>query len=514
MKKILISLLLAFSVTIGVIYSQEVSQRKDIAVMQVYSSYNIPDAAYMYFDDALISILSRMKRFQVIGYHYRLDNNSAETFIKKVQEAKKQAALQNPQYFDADLGVAVIPASEMEKLANSFFVFIPSITGYSTKEYKIKIEQKKGNRIVVDFVTEYQADVSVSIKTITADGNLMDTYMRSESKKSRTSAIDAYQQAALAALSGIEFHLRNVEEFKIKSKVLQVKDDLVYLELGRNLGIKPGYEFFVRKETQIAGQFSDTIDTALVRVNYVGDKWSSATTIYGYPQANDQLIEAPIMGARFNIFLGMVPMVINGSDLTLLYSSPGISFISTEKFKQSSYVFSAGINMEYELGYAALIDLSIGAIFNDPFAMNLDIGGGYEMYFGRMSVTLGADLSAVGLIRYLGTYKNSSEIEINGTTFDDDIRVDLMGATIGLKPKVTFNYQISQHFKIRLTGGYAFYFLPFYYLKFSSTSDSDTSTTVDTTDSRIKMILNGEESTSLPISFSGPFGGLEFILRF
>ncbi len=514
MKRLFILVLLMALFT-SIMFSQaEVSQRKDVAVLPAYSSINIPDSAYQYFDDTMMAILNSMKRFQVIGYQYRLDNNSAETFIQKVQEAKKQAALQNPQYMDADLGIAVIPAAEMQRIANSFFVFIPSISGFSVSEHQIKIEENKKGKITIRIATEYIANVTISIKIITAGGNLMNTYYKSIESKSQSSSMDAYQQAISGALGGLEFHLRTVEEFKIKTRVLKVDNDYVYLELGREIGVEPGYEFYIQKETKVLDQFTEKISTGLVRINTIGDKWSAASTIFGNPQVGDQLVEAPMTGGRFNILLGMVPMALSSSELLIQYDAPGISFTSTESFAKSSYVFNAGINFEYELGYAGLVDFTIGALFGNPFALSADLGGGYELYFGSMSLTLGADLSFVGMIKPLGTKNNTNTVTIKGTDFDDNIDITLMGGTIGIKPKITFNYQIGQHMKIRLTGGYALYFAPFYYLNFQSASDSKTSAAVDIAESSVTMLLNGNKVSTLPIDFSGPYGGIELVFRF
>ncbi len=514
MKKALVLIIL--SILPALLFSEpEVSQKKEVAVLPSYSSYNIPDSAYTYFDDTLIAVLNNMKRFQVIGYQYRLDNNTAEKFIEKVREAKKQAALQNPQYTDADLGVAVIPASEMQKIANSFFVFIPSISGYNVTEQKISVEENKNGKLVINFETEYKAEVTISIKIISAEGNLLDNYYRRNEAKSRSSSIDAYNQAVSGALSGFEFYLRNMEEFKIKSGILKVEGGTAYLQLGKNIGVKPGYEFFIQKETTVLDRFKENVNTGLLRVNAIGEQWSSAATIFGEPQVGDQLVEAPMLGGRIAIFAGAAPMHVPDATIIVNYSYDNSIFSKTNNYQRSAYAFNAGLHGEYELGYAGLFDINAGILFDNPFAFNIDLGGSYEFYLGRFSITAGAYLSFLALIEPLGTLENNEDtLTINGTDFNDNIDISMNGINFGIKPNISINYQFDQNFKIRLTAGYAYYFISSYYLNLTSSSDSKTSTTVNLSDSSVNISMNGSRIDSLPFNFDGFFGGLEFVFRF
>ncbi len=493
-----------FVLSAGLIFSAEVSERKDVGVLPVYSSYNIPDAAYRYFDDMLISTLSSMQRFRVVGYQYRLDNNSAEDFIRKIQELKKQALNEDPRYMDADLGIVVIPASEMKKLVNSFFVFVPSITGYSTTEYDVEVKVKKGKEVQIRIEREYKASVTISVKIITAEGNLMKTYTASSETTSRRSAIDAYQKGVNTSISGVSYFLRNVEEFKIKSQVLKVEGNQVWMELGGNLGIYPGYEFALQSQVKVLDRFTEKVDTGLVRVNAVGQQYSTATVIFGYPRVGDQLVESPMGGGRFNIYVGAFPMGL-ASEKTMTISFGNYTNIS--KFAQSSYVADLGVRFEGEIGYGGLLAFNLGVLLNDPFGYYIDFGGGYEIYLGAMSISFGADLSMIGMYKYLDTFQFNYTTDIEGTLFprDQNVTMSLIGFTFGAKPKATMNFQLSRNFKIRLTAGWALYFLPFYNIDFSTGSGDDKiSKSVE-----VKNINN-----EIQYNFNGPYGGLELVFRF
>ncbi|MCX7820155.1 MAG: hypothetical protein N2258_00575 [Brevinematales bacterium] len=514
-KKILFLLLVFYSLS----FSAVVSERQEVAVFPVFSSYELPSGAAMYFDNQLIGILSGMKRFEVIGYQYRLDYNSAERFIQKIQELKKQALSQNPKYIDEDLGIAVIPASEMQRIVNSFFVFIPSITGFHTREYQVEVKYNEKGKIRVKFVTEYEAVVSVSIKIITAEGKLLSTYNASQKATSQSNPMEAYQSAINSAISGVSFHLRNVEDFKIKTQILKVEGGDVYIELGQNRGIFPGHEYFIQQETKFMDKFTTKTTTGLIRVREVNQEYSIATVIQGYPTVGDQLVEAPMGGGRFNIWAGMMPMKIDANKLEIIYISPSMSFTSTESFNRSSYAFAAGISLELELGYAFLFDTKIGIYINNPLAVNFDAGFGYELYFGQLSTVIGLDFSAVGISKYLGVYQVDwwNNVKVKNTTFSDDINVSLNGGTLGIKPNISINFQPSQRFKIRAFGGYALYFAPYYQLYFEqkgTSGDDKVSETVDINDANVFFLVDGKTQKTIPMDFSGLYGGIEVIFRF
>ncbi len=426
--------------------------------------------------------------------------------------------MKDQKYMDEDLGVVVIPAQEMEKLVNSFFIFIPTITGFHTREYQIEVKTKEKGRIKVRFVTEYESVVNISVKIVTSEGKLLETYNSSQRATSQRNPMEAYQSAVDGAIGGLGFYLRTLEEFKIKSGVLKVEGNQVYFELGENRGIRPGHEYIIQKEEKFMGKFTEKVSAGYVRVKETKTEYSIATIISGNPQVGDQLVEAPMTGGRLNIWAGILPMKVGSDNLEILFTSPDISFVSKEKFSKSLYAFSMGLSFEAEIGYALLGDLKFGAYFSNPFAYNVDLGLGYELYFGQLSATIGCDISFVGLYKYLGAYENDrlDGISIKGTTFYEDIDLALTGGTVGLKPNLTLNFQPSQRFKIRAFGGYAFYFAPFYQLEFTErSSDEDREKrTVDITDSSVSFRINGEEVRTFPIDFSGIFGGIELIFRF
>lgn len=532
-----------FIATVTAYPAAEVSQKKDIGIFPVFSSQEVPSAGFTYFDDKIVGMLSGMQRFQVIGYQYRLDGLSAEKFIEKIVELKKKKAMQSSEYIDADLGVAVIPAADMEKLTKSFFIFIPSISGYTSEEVSIEVKEKdRRGRTQIRIQKEYHVSVNLSIKIIKADGTLLDTYNASQETTSKTSPIEGYQEAVNKGIGGLELFLRNIPEFKLKTTVLEINPEGIAIELGKNLGIKPGYEFFVRKQKKVLDRFTEESYDGLIRVERVGDQISFANAIYGNPTEGDQLVEAPLSGIRFQVYGGMNAMNVTGSQISLMllsYESVApAGFTNRLTWKPSTFVPTFGVNVGYELGYAWLLDLNLGIYVNDPYGFYTDFGIGYEFRIGSFSVIPSLCVSGAGTIIDLGTVTpyvwmafptggnmgdfDSTAKAFWGITeecyqFYNPAKVSLTKAAIGAKPKLTCSVQFGQNFRIDITGGYAYYLDIYSAIKIEGTgSETNKIATIDLgkQSSKVSFLVDGTSQSSLPMNWNGPFFGLEFVYRY
>ncbi|URA10479.1 hypothetical protein [Thermospira aquatica] len=489
------------------VFGAEVSQRKEVAVMSVYSSYNLPSSAYMYFDDRMIATIASMKRFQVIGYQYRLDGTTAQRFIERIRELKKQAALQNPQYRDEDLGIAVIPASEMERLVNSVFVFIPSINGFDSKSYDIQIPQpKKGGGYEIRIVKEHKATVNVSIKIIDTAGNLLSTYDNRGEAISRNSANEAYQKAVNDAMEGLAYYLRNVEEFKIKTGVLRVDGNFAYLELGKNLGISPGYEFAIEEEVTVMGRFTEKRRTGLIRVSYVSDEYSYGHIIFGSPKPGDQLIEAPKAGRRFGISFGPMPFGVPAK-ATLSYPSlPDLNNTQLSFSSLNGFAPALMMQLDLESGYSWLWETGFGMGFVDPFMLYLTIGPAYEWYMRNTSLVVGTKFAISIGAKDVMELPNEWGLTIEGKDFSYPVKVSLNWFDFALQPFVSYNIQFNQSVKLRFFGGFhwSFYQMAGLYFREDTGSDQSGESVF------VKPHFTDWNGT---LSTTGVFGGVEIIFR-
>ncbi|MFN4217054.1 MAG: hypothetical protein ACK4HQ_06620 [Brevinematales bacterium] len=489
-------------------FSVEVSQRKEIAVMPVYSSYNLPSSAYMYFDDSMIATIASMKRFQVIGYQYRLDGTTAQRFIERIRELKKQAALQNPQYRDEDLGVAVIPAAEMERLVNSVFVFIPSINGYDSRSYNVEIkEAQRGGGYQIKIVKEHKATVNISIKIIDTAGNLLSTYDNSGEGISRLSPNDAYQKAVNSAVGGFAYYLRNVEDFKIKTGILRVEGDYAYLELGKNMGISPGYEFAIEEEVKIMDRFTEKRRTGLIRVSYVSDEYSYGHIIFGNPQPGQQLIEAPKAGGRFGLSLAILPLQVPSS-AKLTYSRGIISINTNLSFGSlGGFAPTFFMNLGLEMGYNWLLEYSFGIGLADPLLLSAQIGPAYEWYMRSMSMVFGIKFGVNIGTKELGKLTSSylDYLTIEGKYLATPVSISLNWFDFSLQPQLSWNLQFNQTVKLRVYGGFNLSFYQMTSLYFRESEGDDNAESVSVSPS-----FEGWDGR---LGTTGITGGLEIIFR-
>jgi len=504
MRKFLVFWVGFLVVTLG--FTAEVSQRKEIAVMPVYSSYNLPSSAYMYFDDRMIATIASMKRFQVIGYQYRLDGTTAERFIARIRELKKRAVLENPQYKDEDLGIAVIPASEMARLVNSVFVFVPSINGYDAKSYNVEVKkEKKGGGYEIKIEREFYASVNVSIKIIDTEGNLLSTYEASGESRSRRSADAAYQEAVNSAVGGLAYYLRNVDAFKIKTGVLRVDGDYAYLELGNNMGIRPGYEFALEEEVQIMDRFKEKRRTGLIRVSYVSDEYSYGHVIFGSPKPGDQLVEAPKTGGRFGLGVVAMPLGVP-SQVVLTY--PGVSELSNRTLSLGSvegFAPTVFMSADLELGYSWLWESSVGFGIASPFVIDVNAGLAYEWYMRRMSVVLGGKF-VLSLASYgLGNVgQGSGSLVIDGKELTTPVSASLNWLDLALQPEVSWNLQFTQTVKMRVFGGYHWSFYQSTTLSFEESGSEN---------AKSASVTPAFRDWDGKIQTSGVVAGIEFLFR-
>ncbi len=497
----LLSVLTILVLAASVAFTQEVSQKKDVTITGVYSTYNIPAAAKQYFDNKLVGVFNGMGRFNVIGYQFRLDERSAQQLIDKLVALKKEQILHNPDYIDADFGVVVIPADELEQMAKAFYVIIPSITGWSTTEKVVEVQRMVNGSLRAVKETHYIASATISVKIITAEGSLMDTYNKTYEYESSKNPTDAYQKAVDGAIAGLELWLRSTDEFKLKTAVRGVLGGgRIVMELGNDLGVKPGYEFAVEKVVDLGAGFTAREYTAMVRVFRIGDNGSQARVLWGAVNVNDQLVEAPLAGGRLNIAAGISLMTSTMESLRF-YSG---TFDVTKTFNPMPFGIDIALTYENEIGYAAIARGSVGMILNDPLAFYVDIGGAYEFYAGRLSLQPEVDLSL------LGTYVNLGSAYYSGYYGN----VSLRGIQIGGKARLNLNFQFSQKFKLRLYGGFALYIPAWTSVMFLPDSGGDSIDISSYINSG--MYINGTPTSTIStyLNYTAPLAGVELVFRF
>ena len=307
-------------------------------------------------------------------------------------------------------------------MAKSFFVVIPVISTFQVTPvtYKPLLSNKEKQG--------FKAEVTVSVRFIDAEGKLLDIYNANGDSTDDTETA-AYKGAVDSAMAMFTKFVRSMDQFKLKTQVKALRPDGVVAELGKDMGVLPGYEYTVAKDSK--DEFEKGKDIGLIRVRQVSESNSLASVIFGFPQVGDQLIEAPMANMRFT---GLMDLYIAGLGTTAMTMVPAI-----------------GLAGEYEIGYDIVTEARItylmkaysSTYYDFYIPAMLEIGASWEIYLGPLSLQPGFDLGIAGL--YGVQLLNSDNNQFYMT--------DVMA-----KVKVALNMQLAQGFKVRVSGGYCLAF--------------------------------------------------------
>lgn len=270
------SVLLAASV-----YGQAVSAKKDVAVFRLsYYSFNVPPNALGRVDARIQDVFVNLGRFNVIGMDYRLSEDNISEFIDKLKSFK-QAHAKIPE--GVHLGHEAFTEADLSRLAGSFIIVIPDLTSYSL-HYELSI----------GFTAELETSFTfINVDQMTAFAHFT----------VRTIGTGSYPNEAIAGaadqLTGqLQYDIRTVPEFQLKTGIVDVEGNTVLIQLGADMGVKPGDEFAIVTPSVLPSGYVVTHETGLIIVKEVQKEVSYARVIYARvkPHVGDQLKELPRFG--------------------------------------------------------------------------------------------------------------------------------------------------------------------------------------------------------------------------
>ncbi|WP_455382421.1 hypothetical protein [Salinispira pacifica] len=272
------------------LFGQEYSEKKQVAVFRLgYYSWEIPTSALGAIDDSIRGVFVNLGRFTVIGYAKSLESRDVNDFIDAL---KKYKAADTELPKEVQLGREAFTQSDFNQLTSSFIVVIPSVSYYNLElsndgEYTAKLETSFSFINVQDLTTIGQFTIDTSGSSIYA------------------------REAVRSAIDGIpvqlDYRIRAMPEFQIKTGILELTGSDVIIEFGRNMGVKPGDEFSVVTPTIVAGHQVDVPSGVLV-VKDVRESFSVAHPIYTDRPlyVGDQLKEIPRVGVELNFYADLI----------------------------------------------------------------------------------------------------------------------------------------------------------------------------------------------------------------
>ena len=303
-------------------------------------------------------------RFNVIGLPQRLSDNDVGAFIDSVK-AYNESTTEIPE--GVRLGQVAFTEADFNRLVGAFYVVIPSVTSYSQ---------------IIDENAIYETSISTSFTIV--DVSNYQTLAAFTIETSGTSEVAAESmRGAVSSVPGqLDFRIRSIEEFQIRTGIIDIVGRDIYLEFGRNMGIQLGEEFRVVRFAERAGYQSE-VPIGLLVVRAVDEQYSVATLRFSSDRlvVGDQLTEIPRMGLTLEPNTSFLISEISGS------SNAGLMTLGARA------TVSRGV---YSIRPTLGIDLLLGgdladATVEDLVYFNAYVGAEFNAFLGRLrpNVVLG-----------------------------------------------------------------------------------------------------------------------------
>jgi hypothetical protein len=373
------------------VFSQEISEKKEIAVFKLsYYDYDIPNRVLGSIDEEIKAVFINLGRFDVLGMTYRLDLDDVNEFIDKIKTFK-QENVEIPEKFQ--MGQEIFTEKDMNQLIGSFYVVIPAVTFFSVER------DNKG---------EYSAEVKVSFSIVDVEETkTFAQFFVETSGKSDESGDRAAQRAIGKIPAFLEFEIRKIPEFTLKSAVLERRGGEVIIAMGRDMGILPGYEFSLMSSRVLESGRLFESENGLLIVKDVGEEVSLATVLYGSPEEGDQLKEIPRLGFELTPYFHVL---INPFEEEIkFYYVAGIRASVTKRFY--SFRPLAGIEFPIPIGPE---DSLMPWLWVAGFPFSVYAGGEATFYWGRIQITPQAAIGASFLIPWISAIEEPVITHVGG----------------------------------------------------------------------------------------------------
>ena len=233
-------------------------------------------------DSDIRRVFVNLGRFNVIGLPQRLSDNDVGAFIDSIRRVNEEN-IQIPEA--VRLGQVAFTQADFNRLVGAFYVVIPSVTQYSQERNDAGnwVTRITTNFTIID-VENYRTLAAFAIETSGTNQNPNDS-MRS----------------AVGSIPGqLDFQIRSIREFQIRTGIIEILGPDIYLEFGRNMGIRVGEEFRIYRFTERAGRQTE-VPIGLLLVREVAEDFSVAIIRYSQDRlvVGDQVGEIPRAGLIF-----------------------------------------------------------------------------------------------------------------------------------------------------------------------------------------------------------------------
>lgn len=346
--------LLLFLLLAGVVSAQQVSRKKDIAVFRLsYYQWDIPSSVLGGIDEEIRGVFVNLGRFNVIGMTQRLEPGDLNAFIDRIRSYKEQRAT-IPEA--VQMGQEFFTQADFDRLVGSFIVVVPAVASYVLE---------------VNDAGEFHVELKTSFSFVNVEEGSTFAQAFVESEGTDPSPDGAARSAVDGIPFALDYEIRRISEFQLKTGVLEVHGSEVVLELGRDMGVRVGDEFLLVGSRVLSSGKTLTSETGLLVIKEVGDEVSVGKLLYAHPrpQEGDQLREFPLRGVETTPYLHAASGLLYGRSFTAL---AGLRQSISRGFYGFRPIF--GIELPFITNIIAAIPL------------NLYLGGEYVLHLGRLSL--------------------------------------------------------------------------------------------------------------------------------
>ena len=261
MKRVVIVLTLVFLVC-GLSTAQEVTEKRDLAVFALsYYDWDVPPEALGMVDERIKGVFVNLGRFNVIGMNYRLASSDVNEFIDRISRYKEEN-VEIPE--SVQLGQEAFTEADFNRLVGSFLVVVPTLTyfdiGRDGRDYFAELE----TAFTVINVEESKTIAHFTVRTTGED----------------EVASRAVREAVDLIPLQLEYEVRKVPEFQLKTGIVDVMRGEVLIEFGENMGVKLGDEYALVEQVELRSGHQVMDSTGLLVVKDVSQEVSVAKIIY------------------------------------------------------------------------------------------------------------------------------------------------------------------------------------------------------------------------------------------
>jgi hypothetical protein len=282
---------------------------------------------------------------------------------------------------------------------------------------------------------EYEVNIKTSFSFVNVEEGrtFAQAFVDTEGKDTNQ---DVAIKAALDAIPAeLTFEIRKIPEFQLKTGIVEVRGTQIVIELGRDLGLKPGDEYVILSSEILQSGRALTKEQGLVVIKEVSDEVSVAKVIYARPrpQIGDQLQEVPRFGMDITPY---VHYVVQTAAFPLP-SDQELLFLGARAATSRGFY-----------GFRPIAGIEIPTIANILLAipLNVYVGGEYDFYIGRFQIVPMAGVGVgMAYLWYLGVADVPEDQRYFITHF-------------GGKASITANYLFHKNFRISVEAGYNLWF--------------------------------------------------------